>query len=273
MTLLPPACYEKALPALDAIPFNTLFARAVIGNGAEGKVYGDNISNPKTFYVVHAYGMSLLFGESGNAGFNSSFRSYVVSKQSNKIGFEWAQAFPNSWDVVLAGLFNDIIATSADNAEKKSKDLVELNTRINFKFNTEKYSKFRKNYVSPFKIVRTDEKLFAEMKGNVVPSYFWKNAEDFWKNGVGYSLLYDDKLASTAYSAFIQGNQLELGIETVEAFRGKGLAAHSCSALIDHCLEHNYEPVWACRLENTGSFKLAEKLGFEPTFKIPYYRI
>jgi hypothetical protein len=33
------------------------------------------------------------------------------------------------------------------------------------------------------------------------------------------------------------------------------------------------EPVWACRLENDGSYKLAQKLGFEPVLEIPYYRL
>lgn len=68
-------------------------------------------------------------------------------------------------------------------------------------------------------------------------------------------------------------NQLEFGIETVDGFRGKGFAFHTASSLIDYCLENNYEPVWACRLENTGSYKLAEKLGFEPTVTLPYYKL
>lgn len=33
------------------------------------------------------------------------------------------------------------------------------------------------------------------------------------------------------------------------------------------------EPIWSCRLENTGSYKLAQKIGFLPTAEIPYYRL
>ncbi len=46
-----------------------------------------------------------------------------------------------------------------------------------------------------------------------------------------------------------------------------------CSTLIEYCLENSYEPVWACRLENVGSYKLAEKLGFEMYGEVPYYRL
>ena len=48
------------------------------------------------------------------------------------------------------------------------------------------------------------------MNGSVVPKYFWKDADDFVNKGIGYSLIHDGELASTAYSAFIHNNLLEL---------------------------------------------------------------
>jgi RimJ/RimL family protein N-acetyltransferase len=83
----------------------------------------------------------------------------------------------------------------------------------------------------------------------------------------------ENQPVSMAYSAYITHNQLELGIETSENHRGKGLALHTCSALIDYCLKYQYEPVWSCRFENAGSYRLAQKLGFEPVLTLPYYRL
>jgi RimJ/RimL family protein N-acetyltransferase len=111
------------------------------------------------------------------------------------------------------------------------------------------------------------------MPGSVVPKYFWNNAEDFLERGAGYSVLHQGKLAATAYASFVIDDMLELGIETVEQFRGRGFGKYACCALIDHCLERGLEPVWACRLENTGSYKLAQKVGFEDIAHIPYYRL
>ncbi len=119
----------------------------------------------------------------------------------------------------------------------------------------------------------TDKKIYEEMTGSVVPASFWDTAEDFITNGVGFSLFYNQNLAATAYSAFIHDNKLGLGIETTPGFRGKGFAQLACSALIVYCLETGYEPVWACRLENVSSYKLAEKLGFEMYSEVPYYRL
>ena len=111
------------------------------------------------------------------------------------------------------------------------------------------------------------------MKGKVIPLNFWNNATEFLENAIGYSTYCKNELACTAFASFILGNFLELGMETRPKFRGKGLARYTCSKLIDYCLANNYEPVWACRLENIGSYRLAQSLGFDDVLQVPYYRL
>lgn len=266
--------YSKLAEPLRQVTINNLFARAVIENHANGTVYVDNVDDPKTFYVLHSYGMSLLFGDHTNGKFNAAFLDYALNTKRTRDRYEWMQAFPAGWDATLEKLFAGNLVRSAENKVSPDETKVELNTRVNFRFRPERYeSSWKNNTAKNLAMVRTDAKLFTEMKGSVIPFYFWKSAEDFQTNGAGFSLLDEGRHASTAYSAFIFGKQLEIGIETEEAFRGKGYAQHSCSALIDYCLENGFEPVWACRLENTGSYKLAQKLGFEPSAEIPYYRL
>lgn len=273
MLLLEKQNYFKLTEPLKSVTINNLFARFVIENRVAGSVYVDNVEAPSTFYVLHSYGMSLLFGDNKNAKFNAAFREYALNSKKTRNSYEWMQAFPGAWNETLSGLFKDCSVRSADNSGN-NENKIELNTRVNFKFNREKYLSLKQNSNKEnLSVVRTDKKIFADMKGSVVPAYFWESADDFLKNGIGFSLFHENKLASTAYSAFILDDKLELGIETVEEFRGKGLAYDACAALIDYCLENNYEPVWACRLENTGSYKLALKLGFEPSAEIPYYRL
>jgi GNAT superfamily N-acetyltransferase len=217
--------------------------------------------------------MSLLIGDWRNAAFNTAFREYTLNRQQTRSHYEWMQAFPGEWDDVLTELFSDCLVKAADNTAGAT-DIIELNTRVNFKFNPARYAVFKQaNPATGIKIVRTDAQLFEAMKGSVVPFYFWNNAADFCTHGVGFSVFDGDKLVSTAYSSTIHDRQIELGIETVAECRGKGFAQYACAALIDYCLENNYEPVWACRLENTGSYRLAQKLGFEHALSLPYYRL
>jgi RimJ/RimL family protein N-acetyltransferase len=122
-------------------------------------------------------------------------------------------------------------------------------------------------------ILQVSKKWFDEIEGSVIPKNFWRSADDFERHGKGFSVVMDGKPVSTAFSAFVFENDLELGIETVGNYRGKSLAAHACCALIDYCLEKELEPVWSCRLENTASYLLAQKLGFEPIAYLPFYRL
>jgi GNAT superfamily N-acetyltransferase len=258
---------------LKEVKINTLFARSVIQKKVNGKVFVDNKENPKTFYVIHPYGMSLLFGENKNETFNKQFLDYCLNKSNSREAFEWMQAFPNDWDNTLTILFKDNLVYTSDSTET-SKEFIELNTRVNFKFNLENYLDFKKNNIKiKYQFIRTDEDSFKNMKGSVVPAHFWNSAEDFCTNGIGFSLFYQEKLATTAYSAFIFDKELELGMETFPEFRGKGFAQYACSTLIDYCLLNDYEPIWACKLTNIPSCKLAQKLGFVPNLTIPYYRL
>jgi RimJ/RimL family protein N-acetyltransferase len=274
MILLEQENYTRLIEPLSQVRINNLFALSVLERHVTGKVYVDNKDNPSTYYIVHPYGISLLFGRCFNKDFNNSFRDYALNTSKVRDKYEWMQAYPDNWHAVLNELLQDRIVISAENYNDEAKDKIELNTRVNFKFNIAKYLDFKKeNNRTDLKIVRTDKQLFNEMKGSVIPSYFWDSVEDFAAKGIGFSLLSNNELASTAYSAFILGDKLEIGIETVEKFRGKGFAQYSCSRLIDYCIDNKYEPIWSCKLENISSFKLAQKLGFEPTIKIPFYRL
>lgn len=273
MKLLDKKDYYKLIEPIREVTINNLFARFVIENKVDGKIYVDNTDNPKTFYVIHPYGMSLLFGDYTNTVFNTAFKEYIVNTNGARLGIEWMQAFPHNWDSVLENLFE---ANLTKTPGEQDKALLELYTRVNFTFDKDKYLAYKQQNINTdpkVQIVRTDKKLFEEMKGTVVPARFWNNADDFVNNGAGFSLLYDNKLAATAFSAFIFNDTLELGIETCETFRGTGFAGLVCAALVDYALDRNLEPVWGCRLDNVGSFRLARKIGFEVSKEISFYKL
>lgn len=274
MELLHPRDYGLVSGPVNQVLFNNLFARSVIEHKITGKVFVDNPDDPKTFYVVHPYGMSLLFGDSKNSDFNRKFLDYSLNVNKTRNKYEWLQAYPAQWDEVLADLYSGILVESHNNSDGVDSGIIELNTRVHFKFNPQKYLQ-NKNKALPkdYEIVCTDQKLFHEMSGAVIPKNFWNTFEEFSKFGAGFTVLCNQEIASTAFSAFVIDEMLEIGIESLPQFRGQGLAQIACSALIDHCLDHKLEPVWACRLENRSSLFLAEKLGFEGCGKVPYYRL
>ena len=278
MELLNKEQYYKAAEALKEVWFNHLFACAVVEQKIDGLIYTDNSDFPSSFYILHPYGMSLLIGNCKNEDFNIQLTEYLLNKDGLRNRAEWMQVYPEMWNAQLSTLLGNQLLTKKQKNEGdfSETDLVKVDeqTRVNFKFNFDKYADYKANQpYEHLEIFRTGEEEFQNMPGTVVPKFFWQSSTQFLNEGIGFSLRFNGELACTAFSAFINDRQLELGIESAPQFRGKGFAMHTCTALIDYCLENRYEPVWACRLENTASYLLAQKLGFEPVQFHPFYKV
>ena len=254
---------ELILERLKIVPFNTLFAENVVKEIVNGKVFVDNTNDPQIFYILHPYGMSLLLGENSN-GFDKKLYKYILNSEGKRDKVEWMQAYPENW--------HDILERMA--YAKKQTPLIEIDIRVNFKFNKAKYEESKQNRTEEnIEILKTSADDFENMTGSVIPKHFWNNSNDFINNGVGYSLYYQKTLASIAFSSVVNHNYIELGIETKEEFRGKSLAFKVCSALINHCFKRKLEPIWACRKTNVESYNLAKKLGFDEFLTTPYYKL
>ena len=274
MILLETNDYHKVIVPLKSVTINCLFAHAIVENIMPGWVYVDDKDSPKTFYIIHPYGLSLLFGAAGNEGFNREFCNYCLNQGVVPNRQEWLQVFPDEWNSVLAKYLKENIVRPDESFGNKGTKTIELHTRVNFKFNLDKYQLFKENVLpNNQQVVLTDKKMFEEMRGEVIPSKFWATAEVFLEKSIGFSLVYKELVASTSYGAFIRKNKLEIGLETIAACQGMGFAQLTCSTLIAYCIKNDYEPVWACRLCNIGSYNLAQKLGFEPTVKSSFYKL
>ena len=274
MILLPVHKYSVLEEQIKEVQRNVLFARSVVEKHLSGIIYVDNVNEPRTSLIAHPYGMLLLMGDSNNIEFNDRFKSYAFNTAKIRAKHEWLITSSPKWDNVLTDLFGGSLIKTPENSGKEASGTIELNGRQNFSFNVQKYAQFEKRTIPEHDlIVKTDAVLFEQMTGSVIPQKFWDNAKDFETNGSGYTLLHNGEIAATAFSAFVHENRLEIGIETVEKYRGNGYAELVCCKLIDECLESGFLPVWSCRSENTASVRLAGKLGFETTLSFPFYRL
>jgi predicted GNAT family acetyltransferase len=55
----------------------------------------------------------------------------------------------------------------------------------------------------------------------------------------------------------------EIGIHTLEEYRGKGYARAVCISLIHELLSKNICPLWSTGKDNIASDRLARSIGFE----------
>lgn len=113
-----------------------------------------------------------------------------------------------------------------------------------------------------FEIQEIDGQLLKKISGQIVPSLFWKNADDFLAKGKGYCIVCGDDIASWAFSAAVSSKEIDIGIETCEKYKQQGLGIIAARKMLQYVLGQDKRPVWACHAKNTASAKMAEKLGF-----------
>ncbi len=282
MILLNNNQYEKILIQLKNVPFNTLFARAVLESKVFGKVFVDNINKPKSIFIAHEYGMSLLFGDTENLEFNLALKKYLLNENKDRSNYEWLQVYPEKWNDKLKELLNDKIINYSKLLDNYSKSEADILTekyrenhiiqwgRVNFIYKYIDKAIFSK---SEYEIKLIDSEIYDRIEGSVIPKFFWKSKELFLSEGIGYALMNGDDIVSIAFSSCKFDNVLEIGVETSEKYRNMGFANHVCQELLSYCKKNNYSPIWACRLENTGSYLLAKSLGFEDVITLPYYEL
>lgn len=102
----------------------------------------------------------------------------------------------------------------------------------------------------------------SSITGQVVPLFYWDDAEAFLKNGMCSVIDHNGRIVSWAFSASLCSDMVDIGIETLPEFRGKGLALAVCQHLIRRILSEGKRPVWGCHYKNPASENLAYRLGF-----------
>jgi len=107
-----------------------------------------------------------------------------------------------------------------------------------------------------------DRELYTKISGQVTPSLFWNDADSFVRYGTGCCITCGDDAASWAFSAGVGGEYVDIGIQTGDAHKQRGLGLIAADMAIKDVLAQGKKPVWACHHLNTASAKMAEKLGF-----------
>lgn len=270
MKLLPQARYYKALQLLASVPFNTLFARAVLSGDVDGQVYADDPEVPSIYYVVHPYGMTLLLSDDVERNRQQAFlqgplRDYLHERQQRSLPSQWMQIFPLAWA-------DDIDRILVD--RQHSSTLAKRHTRVNFRFEPRNFeSADIHTRLSDLSIEPLSQYAYENFGDAVKPQPFWDSYKHFEQRGAGFEVTCEGKTVAVAFSAFVTEQELELGMEVSTDYRRCGLGGIVTGRLILECLHLGLSPIWSCNLANTGSYQLAQKLGFVPTLELPYYQL
>lgn len=90
------------------------------------------------------------------------------------------------------------------------------------------------------------------------------------REGVVAGAAVDGQVVGTARTSAVTDQFADIGVETHEAWRGRGFATAAASVVARRVQEQGRIPVWSCGEDNVASLRIARKLGFEEVGRQTY---
>ena len=232
---------------------NTVYPMSIAEGFQSGDIYTDSVEKPTYALFWHVSGLAYLTGRPADEDLEE-----IYSLMKNEDGTNPRRLVLEIMDEVVRAYF-----------QKKAD--VEEHQRYRFRLQ----DKETLDEVVPdgYEVREVDAGLLAKISGNIVPASFWRSDKAFLENGKGYCIMHGDEVASVAFSAAVSSNQVDIGIETAEAHRNKGLAVIAAKKMVEYVKNIHKVPVWDCNVANVGSRRTAERVGFEIMAEHALYKV
>lgn len=230
---------------------NTVYPMAIAEGVQRGDIYTDDAEKHHYALFWHESGFAYISGHP-----EPDDLDVIYALMKNESGNNPRRFVLETIDKAVAGYFQE-------------KEDIERHPRYGFRLR-----KLLPEEKIPdgYELREIDEELLSRIEGRVVPLNFWKSSEEFLTKGKGYCLTKDGEVSAVSFSAAISSRQLDIGIETKEAHRRKGLAVIVGKKMAEYALSIGKEPVWDCDAANAGSRATAERIGFEVARQYAYFK-
>ena len=93
--------------------------------------------------------------------------------------------------------------------------------------------------------------------------WMWPSLKRFREKGFGIATVVSASIVGWCTAEYVSESKCGIGIEVLDEFRNKGIAAATAARFLEHCMNQNIVPHWECDQDNIGSVRVAEKVGFE----------
>jgi len=266
---LNPNEFEKARPLFQGFDYSLSIHAAIEGNNP-GRIFVDDVDRPRTALALTVEGY-LLAGDRDNPATNEALRRLLKEKIFTGeifVNGDWSMSLavhPETWEARLP----ELIPTHE----------VEKLGRYHYLCRAVKFD-WRNNTPQGYTVHRVDQALLNSAQvvfPDVLREWMdfaqvWWTVENFMSKGVSFCVLQERQVVAWCTPDCVAGDRIDVGVMTHPAHRRRGLAAVAVAATVEHCLNHGFSAVgWHCSPDNLGSWKTAEKVGFERNREYVYY--
>jgi RimJ/RimL family protein N-acetyltransferase len=252
---LPRDQFEGARPLCQPLALFP-FCAAVLAGIHPGRVFVDQLDDPRSTFVVRDDAWCFLAGDPGNDAFNQAVNRLVREALAGKFGALFT-CHPEDWGGQLSAVFAPQMPIPCRRRHYVCRTLqFDWHTAV----------------PDQFAVVRLEPALL-ESPGLQVPELLqetltaWRTNDHPCFQDYGFAVLYQGEapeVVSWATVDAIVDGLGDAGLFTLEAYRRRGLATVCTAAAVEHGLSHGLSAInWTCMADNAGSFRIAEKLGFE----------
>ena len=258
--------FERARPLFQGLDYSLSIQAAIDGNNP-GCIFVDDADQPRTAFALTVEGY-LLAGEHDNADTNEALRRLLRDKIFTGEVFvsgDWSMSLavhPEAWEAKLP----ELIPTHE----------VEKIERYHYLCSALTLD-WRGNIPEEYTVRRVDRSLLDEAALNAVREWMdieevWWTVDNYFSKGISFAVLHDREIVAWCTPDCVAGDQIDVGIMTHPAHRRRGLASVAVAATVEDCLNQGFSAVgWHCNADNVGSWKTAEKVGFERSREYAYY--
>jgi RimJ/RimL family protein N-acetyltransferase len=269
LTELKPDEFEKARPLFQGFDYSLSIHAAIEGNNP-GRIFVDDVDQPRTALALTVEGY-LLAGDRDNPATNEALGHLLKEKIFTGKVFvngDWSMSLavhPEAWEARLP----ELIPTHE----------VEKLDRYHYLCRAVKFD-WRNDTPEGYTVHRVDQALLNSAQvvfPDVLREWMdfgqmWWTVENFLTKGVSFCVLQERQVVAWCTPDCVAGGRIDVGVMTHPAHRRRGLAAVAVAATVEHCLKHGFSAIgWHCSPDNVGSWKTAEKVGFERNREYTYY--
>lgn len=243
---------------LDSVHWNALaqqsfpLIRAVVRGSQDGTVLAPEHSDPPVAWVIHAFGFMQQIGDMAPGAHDAAFARMLMGAGPDLPRYLLWYAPAEHWRRWL----------------RQNLAAVHERTRIRWEIDAHCLTKRGTSFAPPgWRVERLSRHWIQKSQplGLSIGTRFWRSLDDFFQYGVGVCMVDDqERVGAAAYSACVADGLSETDIAVAEGLRGQGLGYAAASALMAECMRRSLTPTWDCFEANTGSVRLAQKLGFTP---------
>jgi GNAT superfamily N-acetyltransferase len=250
--------YEKAKPFFKGLQLNLLLC-SILEKNSPAQIWIDDSLKPKSFFLWDkANNVFYPSGYENNDEFNNQLgtliKHHILPELRKRNRLYWRVQVPSDyWIPKLQILFEGI------NHTKRRHRLYIYENRT--------FSNWRKDMPAGFCIEEIDQGLlYSQLKNiNLVIEeiqMMWPSIDRFMEVGFGFCLLARNEVVSWCTAEYVSSKKCGIGIETIPEYRNRGFATLTANAFIDYCICSGITPHWECDIDNVGSVRVAEKVGF-----------